>query len=165
MKSFRCITKLLGLTLVMSLMHSLPALADNAMADTIFVNAGEIKWGDAPPSLPKDAKLAVLFGDPGKAGPFVLRLKFPAGYKIPPHWHTQTENITIISGTLYLGSGDKVEGAHAQALKPAGYHYLPAKAHHYAFTKTATVVQIHGDGPFDINYIDPQDDPQKAAVK
>jgi hypothetical protein len=61
--------------------------------------------------------------------------------------------------------GDKAEAADAHALKPGGYHYLPAKAHHYAFTKIATVIQIHGDGPFDINYINPEDDPQKAAAK
>jgi hypothetical protein len=67
----------------MSFMRSLPAL--DAMADGVFINAGEIKWGAAPPSLPKGAKLVVLFGDPGKAGPFVIRLKSPAGYKIPPH--------------------------------------------------------------------------------
>jgi hypothetical protein len=165
MNAFRSITKLLGLALVMSVMHSLPAFADDAMGDGVFINTGEIKWGDAPPTLPKGAKLAVLFGDPGKPGPFVVRLKAPAGYKIPPHWHTQTENLTIISGALYLGMGDKAEAAHAHALKPAGYHYLPAKAHHYAFTKAATVIQIHGDGPFDINYIDPNDDPQKGAAK
>jgi quercetin dioxygenase-like cupin family protein len=165
MNAFRSITKLLGLALVMSVMHSLPAFADDAMGDGVFINTGEIKWGDAPPTLPKGAKLAVLFGDPGKPGPFVVRLKAPAGYKIPPHWHTQTENLTIISGALYLGMGDKAQAAQAHALKPGGYHYLPAKAHHYAFTKAATVIQIHGDGPFDINYIDPNDDPQKGAAK
>lgn len=142
-----------------------PAGALAADADQVFVNSNDLKWGDAPPTVPKGAKIAVLYGDPGKTGPFVLRLMVPAGYKIPPHWHSQTENLTIVSGALYLGDGDKMDTAHAHALKVGGYHYLPAKAHHFAFTKVATVVQVHGDGPFDINYVNEKDDPQKMAKK
>lgn len=150
---------LLSLGLVLSVQA---AAAD---VEPMYVNPADLKWGPAPPTLPKGAKAAVLFGDPTKSGPFVIRLSAPAGYKIPPHWHSQTENLTIISGALYLGEGDKWDNAHAHALKPGGYHYLPAKAHHYAFTKAATVVQIHGDGPFDINYVNEKDDPQKVARK
>jgi quercetin dioxygenase-like cupin family protein len=141
------------------------ALASPArsMDDQVFVNTGDIKWGAAPPVLPKGAKLAVLYGDPGKPGPYVLRLAAPANYRIPPHWHTQTENLTIVSGALYLGMGDKLVAKEAQALKAGGYHYLPAKQHHYAFTRGATVIQVSGEGPFDINYIDPKDNPAPAA--
>ena len=142
---------------------SLSSLA--ADTDQVLVNPGEIKWMDAPPVLPKGAKIGVLYGDPFKSGPFVIRLMAPAGYKLPPHWHSQTENLTIVSGTLFLGSGDKMDPSHAHALKTGGYHYLPAKAHHYAFTKVATVVQIHGEGPFDITYVNEKDDPQKTAAK
>ena len=130
-------------------------LTGAALADEqVMMNPGDIKWGDAPPSLPKGAKLAVLNGDPGKSGPFTIRLKAPANYKIAPHWHSQTENLTIISGTLYLGMGDKVDAKSAHALKAGGYHHLPAKQHHYAFTKAPTIVQVSGEGPFDINYLD-----------
>lgn len=134
-----------------------------SMDDQVFVNAGDIKWGAAPPVLPKGAKLAVLYGDPGKPGPYVLRLAAPANYRIPPHWHTQTENLTIVSGALYLGMGDRLVAKEAQALKAGGYHYLPAKQHHYAFTRGATVIQVSGEGPFDINYIDPKDNPAPAT--
>ncbi len=140
-------------------------MAQSGMSDQTFINSNDIKWGDAPPSLPKGAKIAVLSGDPGKEGPFVIRLMAPAGYKIPPHWHSQTENLTVISGALYLGAGDKMDTAQAHALKAGGFHYLPAKAHHYAFSKAPTVVQVHGQGPFDIVYINPQDDPQHLAGK
>jgi mannose-6-phosphate isomerase-like protein (cupin superfamily) len=131
----------------------------------VFLNPNDIKWGPAPASLPKGAKVAVLHGDPGKSGPFVLRLKAPAGYKIPPHWHTQSEQLTIISGTFYLGSGDKQNASEAHAVKAGGFHYLPAKAHHYAYTKGPTVIQVNGEGPFDLNYINADDDPQKTAKK
>ncbi len=128
-----------------------------------FINKGQLKWGEAPPSLPKGAQVAVLQGDPGRPGPFTMRLSAPAGYKIAPHWHTQAEDLTVISGTFYLGMGDKA-GSDAHALAPGGFHHLPAKAHHYAFAKGPTVVQVNGEGPFDINYLNAEDDPAKAKT-
>ena len=142
------------------------ALSSPTWAETpgqIYMNVSDIKWGDAPPVLPKGAKMAVLMGDPGKDGVFVARLSMPANYKIAAHWHSQDEDLTIISGTFYLAEGDKLETAHAHAMKAGSFHHLPAKTHHYAYTKTAAVVQINGKGPFDLTYIDPKDDPSKAA--
>jgi quercetin dioxygenase-like cupin family protein len=127
-----------------------------------FIDPKNIKWGDAPASVPKGAKVAVLHGDPGQSGPFVMRVAVPAGYKIPPHWHSQDENLTVVSGTLYLGMGDKFEPGKAHALAAGGFHFLPGKEHHYAFAKARTVIQVNGNGPFDITYINPGDDPQKA---
>lgn len=164
MKTMRHTTRLFASFLVLSLGSSIAALA----ADTpgvVFANPDDMKWDNAPANLPAGAKVAVLYGDPGKPGPFVMRLKVPASYKVAPHWHGQPENLTVISGTLYLGSGDKADKAYEHALKAGGFHYLPAKAHHYAFTKAPAVVQIHGDGPFDITYINDADDPSKAAKK
>src|SRR5258706_15653885 len=123
----------------------------------------EIKGGDAPPVLPKGAKMAVLSGDPGKAGPFVARLQVPASYKIPPHWHTTDEDLTVISGSFFFAEGDKMEMKGAHEIKAGGFHHLPGKTHHYAYSKGPAVVQINANGPFDIVYIDPKDDPSKAA--
>jgi len=140
--------------------------ADMAMTPgSVYMNTGDVKWGPAPPVVPKGAKMAVLEGDPGKEGPFVARLMVPANYKIAPHWHSKDEDLTIISGTLYLAEGDKIETKHAHAMKAGAYHHLPAKTHHFAFSKGATVVQINGQGPFDITYINPDDDPSKAMGK
>src|SRR5215831_18498194 len=164
MPLFRRINLLLAIAAASTLL-SLSAIAADTMGDQTFTNSSDIKWGNAPPSLPKGAKIAVLYGDPGKPGPFVIRLMAPAGYKVPPHWHSQTENLTVISGIFYLGSGDTMDPAHAHALRAGGYHYLPAKAHHYAFSKAPAIIQVHGDGPFDITYINPADDPQKSAMK
>ena len=144
---------------------ALPARAADAPAKAQMVDAEAIQWGDAPPSLPKGAKLAVLQGDPGKPGPFTLRLKTPANYKIPPHTHTQSENITVLSGALYLGYGDKMDMGKGHALKSGGYHWLPGKTAHYAYTKSPTTVQVSGEGPFDILYLNPADNPEKAAPK
>jgi hypothetical protein len=86
----------------------------------------------------------------------------PAGYKIAPHWHTLAENLTVISGSFTLYSGDTMDPANAHVLQPGGFHHLPAKAHHAASTKSRTILQIHGEGPFDITYLNPADDPSKA---
>src|SRR5437868_3752632 len=131
----------LGMSLLCGSMILAPAFVVAAGSDAMYMNTNEIKWGDAPPSVPKGAKIAVLYGDPGKSGPFVARLMMPAGYKIAPHWHTQAEQLTIISGTMYLGEGDAMDTPKAHALKAGGFHYLPAKTHHYAFTKSPTVIQ------------------------
>ena len=134
-------------------------MAAEAMGDMTFTNQGDIKWGDAPPVLPKGAKIAVLYGDPFKPGAYVVRLKMPAGYKIAPHWHSQAENLTVISGAFNIGSGDTMDKAQAHRMNVGGFHHLPATAHHYAYTSTATVLQIHGEEPFDITYINPDDNP------
>ena len=74
-----------------------------------------VQWGPAPPSLPPGAQAAVLLGSPAKEGPFVLRLKFPAGFIVPPHRHSKDEFVTVISGKFGIGSGEKLDRASAQA--------------------------------------------------
>src|SRR5690242_11063398 len=95
--------------------------ADNAA----FIGPKDFKWGPAPPSLPPGAQLSVLQGDPGKSGAFVVRLMVPGGYRIAPHWHSQDESLTVISGALYLGMGDKYDPGTARGLTAGGFHYLP----------------------------------------
>lgn len=127
-----------------------------------IVPAGKVQWGPAPPALPAGAQIAVLDGDPGKSGPVTLRLKFPADYRVPPHWHSMTENVTVLSGTLYVGMGDTLDRQASDALAPGGFVSLPAKMHHFAWTNSPTVVQITLEGPFDIFYVNPTEDPQRA---
>ncbi|HKT31181.1 MAG TPA: cupin domain-containing protein [Gammaproteobacteria bacterium] len=121
----------------------------------------EITWGSAPPVLPAGVKLAVLAGDPTGTGAVTLRLKMPAGYRIPPHWHPTDERVTVISGTLGIGMGDKLDRKHAKVLKVGGYAVAPANMHHFAWTKTGAVVQVDLMGPFQITYVNPADDPSK----
>ena len=123
----------------------------------------QVKWADAPPSLPKGAKFTVLSGDPGAAGPFTIRLRMPAGYGIPPHWHPTDENVTVISGTFSLGMGEKFDQASMKTLPAGGYAVLPAEMRHFASTKGGAIVQIHGTGPFAINYVNPSDDPRQSG--
>src|SRR5262245_48872629 len=97
-----------------------------------------VKWGDPPPALSKGAKLAVLYGDPGKEGLFIVRLKMPAGYKVMPHWHPTDENVTVVSGALAIGMGDKLDPK-AKALPAGAFYSMPAKMHHFAIATKETV--------------------------
>ena len=133
-----------------------------AMKSAVSMNAGEMTWVPAPPDLPKGGQMAVLHGDPSKSAPFTVRFKMPGGYKIPPHWHSKDEQLTIISGTLTLHMGDTMD-APATQLAAGGYHFLPGKMHHAAEGKGETIVQIDGMGPFDIHYLNPADNPNPAG--
>ena len=139
------------------------AEAPAAPADHAAVAGDQVKWGDAPPILAKGAKLAVLYGDPSKDGLFIVRLKMPANYKIAPHWHPTDENATVLSGSLAIGMGDKIDPK-TKSLGPGAFYSLPAKMHHFAFTTKETVVEVSAMGPFQLNYINPEDDPSKAAA-
>lgn len=121
-----------------------------------------LKWQDGPPSLPPGAKFAVLEGDPTKEGPFVFRVKVPDGYRIPPHTHPKPERVTIISGTFHLGMGDTFDAKKGEALPAGTYGTWPAGMKHFVWVKGETVVQFHGDGPWVINYLNPDDDPRKG---
>jgi len=143
---------------------ALSLTATAALAEDMTVaTPNSIKWGPAPAQLPKGAQLAVLAGDPGSNGPYVVRVKVPAGYAVPAHNHPTAENVTIVSGTFNIGMGDKLDKKHAQVLKAGSFVSMPAKMNHYAWATTAVVLQIHGEGPFAINYVDPADDPSKGG--
>jgi quercetin dioxygenase-like cupin family protein len=120
----------------------------------------EIKWGPAPPGLPPGAQAAVLAGDPGKEGPFVLRAKLPAGYRVPPHWHPVDEHVTIISGTLQLGMGDKFDVGSMRALTAGSFAIAEKEMRHYVQAKGPTVIQVSAMGPFAITYVNQADDPR-----
>lgn len=119
-----------------------------------------IKWAPAPAILPAGAKIAVLEGDPGKAGAFTLRLSLPAGYRIPPHFHPVTEHVTVIDGTFYVGMGESFDAAKASALPTGTFAALEPGVRHFAFTNGATTIQLHGVGPWGLTYVNPADDPR-----
>jgi len=114
----------------------------------------------------KGASFAVVSGDPSHAGLFVVRLKLPAGYKIAPHWHPTDEHVTVLAGTFGVGMGDKIDLAATKKLPAGGYALLPATMHHYAVAIEETTVQVHGQGPFALTYVNPSDDPsQRPGTK
>ena len=141
------------------------AAAGKAEQAHTMITPNDLKWGPAPPGLPSGAQIAVLSGDPSKAGPFTIRLKAPDGYKIMPHWHPTDENVTVLEGTFAMGVGEKFDEAAAHAMPVGSFVRMPKGTRHYAMAKGETVVQVHAVGPFVINYVNPNDDPRKQAMK
>jgi hypothetical protein len=127
----------------------------------VMMAPAELKWSDPPPSLPPGAKMAVVMGDPSQAEPFVIRAQVPAGYKVPPHWHPGVENLTVLSGTVALGMGEQFDEKSMTSIGVGGYASLPAEMRHYFIAKSAATFQVHGMGPFVVNYVNPADDPSK----
>jgi len=126
-----------------------------------LVAPGELKWGEAPPGLPAGAKAAIVSGDPSQPQqPFVIRAQMPANYRIPPHWHPTTESITVLSGTVAVGMGDKFDEKAMKDVPNGGFATVPADMHHYFMSKTAATIQVHGIGPFAITYVNQADDPR-----
>ena len=141
--------------------------AKGAKADApahVILTPGDLKWGPAP-GLPAGAQIAVLDGDPGKPGFFSLRLKFPDGYKVPPHWHPTDENIVVVQGTFRAGMGDVLSDATLHEFAVGSFIKMPKKMHHFAAAKGETIVQIYGDGPFAVNYLNPNDDPARKTTR
>ena len=125
-----------------------------------IVNPAELKWADVG-SLPPGAKIALIEGQMSDAGPITVRLKLPANYRIPPHWHPGVERVTVLSGTFHYGMGDSVDTAKTMPLGPGALVIMPPNMNHYVVTKEETVVQLNVIGPWGITYLNPMDDPRK----
>lgn len=126
----------------------------------------ELTWQAAPPALPPGSQIVVLHGDPSaKSGDFVLRLRAPAGYHIPPHSHPTNESLTIVSGALLYGMSGPADRSKAAALPAGSYAYLPANTPHTIWAgNDGVVVEVHGTAPFDLIYVNRADDPRKQQA-
>ena len=120
----------------------------------------EIPWTAGPESLPPGAKVAILEGDPLKEGFFTMRLLLPDAYRVAPHWHPKVERLTIISGTVNLGTGDRFDATATKALPAGTYSSMPPRMTHFAWTTGETVLQLSSIGPWQVIYVDPADDPR-----
>jgi quercetin dioxygenase-like cupin family protein len=130
---------------------------------TESASAGKsLTWGPAPAAFPAGAKMAVESGDPSKAGEFVVRLSFPAGYKIPPHWHPTAEHVHIRSGEFLVGMGDALDQSKTMKMAAGDTGSIGAKMHHFAIAPVPTVLSIRAEGPFAMTYVNAADDPRKT---
>lgn len=139
-----------------------PAMADELGTD-VFVLPETIEWGPASPKLPAGAQMAVIFGDPSKPGElYVFRAKLPDGYRVPPHTHPMDEHVTVIEGMMTLGFGERRDDAELRELPAGSYVTLPQGVPHFNRMRGETILQFHGIGPYDIIYVDPEDDPTRG---
>jgi quercetin dioxygenase-like cupin family protein len=120
-----------------------------------------INWKVGPPTLPPGAKFAVLEGDLTKEGAIVMRLLLPPGYEIPPHFHPGPERAIVLSGTYNLGTGEKLIKNRCKKMPAGSMAIIPAGGiAHYGWSSEETIIQVHMDGPLQITYINPDDDPR-----
>ena len=134
-----------------------------AASHAVVVLPDQVSWGPAPPILPAGAKAAVLEGDPKQPGPFTMRVSFPDGYRIPPHFHPAAERVTIIQGTFRVGMGDKFDESVLSSLPAGSYVSMQPGTHHFGQAQGATIIQVNGIGPWKLTYVNPADDPRKAT--
>lgn len=153
-------TAIAFLALAATVVFAAPVQDDVKVPDHQFVIAADIKWVDAPPSLPAGAKAAIIEGNPAKPGPFTMRLKLPADYKIAPHFHPAIEHVTVLSGTANFGIGDVLDEAKTTAVGPGGFVVMQTGVKHFLWTKEEVVLQGHSIGPWGITYANPSDDPR-----
>ena len=122
----------------------------------------QLQWGPAPPIFPAGAQFAVVQGDPSVSGAiFTVRLRFPNGYVLPPHWHPTDEHVTVLHGTFLVGMGENFTRQGLVTLREDGFITAPAHMAHFATTRGVTEVQVHAIGPFQLTYVHPEDDPTK----
>jgi len=137
---------MLKFVLHIALLGALTATSALAASGPTIVTPGTITWG--PGTGPEQGVgVAVLEGDPSKAGPYTVRLKLPAGGKFLPQSHRDVEHVTVISGALMVGLGDVFDASKMKTLPAGSYVVIPAGLHHFAMAQGDTVVQIHGTGP------------------
>ena len=120
--------------------------------DTQLMSSSAITWNPlSVPGFDPGVMVAVVRGDPSKEGAYTLRLKFPAGYRFPVHWHPNAENLTVLSGSFQLAMGATADWSQVKNYGPGDYIYAPARHPHYGGAQTETIIQLHGNGPFAIN--------------
>ena len=118
----------------------------------VVLTVDKLTWSPIqPPGFSAGAKIATLHGDPNAtSGTYVIRLEFPDDYKFPAHWHPNAESLTVISGEFFLGMGDTPDDSKLMSYKPGTFLYLPAKNVHVGKVDGTTVIQLHGQAPFQI---------------
>ena len=139
-----------------------PALATaQTLPGHSMVSAAELKWVDVP-SLPPVAKIAVMEDPMNEGVPFTARLRMPANYRIPAHWHPAIEHVTVLSGTFYMGVGEALDTSKGMAVSAGGFVVMQTKTPHFAYTLNEPAeIQLHGVGPWGVTYLNPADDPRK----
>lgn len=162
-----------AITLLVTGILTAPAAPDAAQAQTahtaatpaahvIVAHEAAMKWQDGPGSLPPGAQFVLLEGNPAEDGPLTLRLRFPANYRIPPHFHPAIEHVTVLSGTFHVGMGKQFDPSAATALSAGSFAVVPVEHAHYAFTgDEPVVIQLHSTGRWGVTYVSPADDPRK----
>lgn len=130
-------------------------VARAAEPPVVALTPSQMKWSSQGALALPGLEQAPLIGAPDQPGPYTIRLKFPAGFKIAPHTHTDSREITILSGSWYTGYGEKVDQAALKKLPAGSFYTEPAGVPHYVEVREPTVIQVSGTGPSGRKFVDP----------
>ena len=149
------------LALVWALAPSEIARAQGIATVPTVIRPTNIIWQPGPPTLEPGSQGAVLAGNPSQPGPFTLRVRLPAKYRIAPHRHPVDERLTVLSGTLCFAANTATNVAPDTAcIGPGTFRLMPANVVHSDWAPVAVEYQIEALGPFDLTYVNPSDDPR-----
>jgi len=126
----------------------------------VIATPDALEWQDVA-SMEKGAKIAILEGDLSKPAPFTFRLKLPANYRLAPHVHPAYERVTVLHGELHFAHGREFDRAATQPMPVGSFAVMSPGDPMFGYTEVETIIQLHGTGPWGIDYIDPADDPRK----
>ena len=139
MKKLSLVLAVAGLAL------AVPSSAQNVPPGVVLLDISKAKWEKG---LVGDNVKVV--GDQEKPGPYIFLTRPRPGPSraTQPHAHPDTRTYTVISGTWYVGFGDKYDESKLIGLKAGSVYTEPAGVPHFVLVKEAgTVVQISGTGP------------------
>ena len=125
----------------------------------MMVTPGQLVWGPVG-SMGEGAEIAFIEGDIAEQEPFTFRLRMRDGYQIRPHVHPAYERLTVLKGTLHFAHGETYDADKTKALTVGSVAIMPPGDAMFGYAEGETVIQLHGTGPWGINYIDPADDPR-----
>ncbi len=141
-----------GVALYLAGPDALAAKGIKLLARTLTTLAqADAKWSDGPEA---SVKVAHIYGDPDQPGMFIQWMRLPPGMKTPAHWHRGDETITVLSGSIFMASGDKPDETAGVEIKAGGFAVMPALSPHYGWSKSGAVIQVQGVGPFSMNWIE-----------
>jgi quercetin dioxygenase-like cupin family protein len=128
------------------------------------VRPDEVDWKPYA-AFPPEARLAILAGHPSEPGPYVIRVKMPAGASLMPHSHPEDRVYTVLSGVFYIGRGECFDGDGMEAYPAGSLIILPGNTPHFHWAKSGEyITQVSATGPLGLEYIDPTDDPRARAL-
>ena len=129
----------------------------------VLLTLNEMQWIAGPPTLPPGVRIMVIEGNPREAGPFTMRLWFPAGTRVAPHYHPGVEHATVLSGSAHWGMGEKFDADKLQTMPAGSFIMICAGSPHFGQITEDTIIQAHGIGPWRTIYVNPADDPSMST--